>query len=139
MARFYIGLVDKGGEGWGVTFPDLPGCTSGGKTMDDLFEMSVESVRLWVDATLDQGVGLPVARTMDQLLADEEVKETIGAIGPVSFIQVPLLRDSGRTVRANLSFDAGLLDAIDGAAKRLGATRSSYLATAAREKIARGE
>ena len=138
MAIFYIGIVDKGGEGWGVTFPDLPGCTSGGGTMAELFDMAVEAVRLWADATLIDSVGLPRARTLDDLLADPEVQETIAEVGPVSFIQVPLLRDTGRTVRPSVSMDAGLVEAIDAAAKRLGATRSSFLASAAREKIARG-
>src|SRR5450756_729220 len=45
------------------------------------------------------------------------------------------LLDSGRAVRANLSLDAGLLDAIDEAAKAHGLTRSAFLASAAREKI----
>ncbi|MGO8972077.1 MAG: hypothetical protein ACLQNV_00915, partial [Steroidobacteraceae bacterium] len=43
--------------------------------------------------------------------------------------------DAGRPVRANLSLDAGLLDAIDEAAKAHGLTRSAFLASAAREKI----
>ena len=48
---------------------------------------------------------------------------------------VPLVLDTGRAVRANLSLDAGLLDAIDEAAKAHGLTRSAFLASAAREKI----
>ncbi len=47
----------------------------------------------------------------------------------------PLLLDAGRSVRANLSLDAGLLDASDEAAKAHGLTRSAFLASAAREKI----
>ena len=48
---------------------------------------------------------------------------------------VPLVLDAGRPVKANLSLDAGLLDAIDEAAERRGLTRSAFLASAAREKI----
>jgi metal-responsive CopG/Arc/MetJ family transcriptional regulator len=48
---------------------------------------------------------------------------------------IPLLRESGRPVRANVSIDAGLLETIDEAAGRLGLTRSAFLASAAREKI----
>ena len=51
------------------------------------------------------------------------------------FILVPLLMMSGRSVKANISLDQGLLDAIDEAAKRVGVTRSGFLASAAREKI----
>jgi metal-responsive CopG/Arc/MetJ family transcriptional regulator len=50
----------------------------------------------------------------------------------------PLLIDSGRTVRANVSFDAALLDAIDAAAKERGLTRSAFLSSAARGKIMAG-
>ncbi len=49
---------------------------------------------------------------------------------------VPLLMESGRSVKANISLDQGLLEAIDEAAKRIGVTRSSFLASAARDKIA---
>jgi hypothetical protein len=48
---------------------------------------------------------------------------------------VPLLLDAGRTVKANVTFDAGLLEAIDSEAQRRGLTRSAFLASAAREKI----
>ena len=51
-------------------------------------------------------------------------------------IVIPVLIDSGRPAKANLSLDSGLLDAIDDAAKASGLTRSSFIATAAREKIA---
>jgi metal-responsive CopG/Arc/MetJ family transcriptional regulator len=48
---------------------------------------------------------------------------------------IPLLLDAGRTVRANLTLDAGLLEAIDEAASQRGITRSAFLASAARDKI----
>jgi hypothetical protein len=51
------------------------------------------------------------------------------------FAYVPLVLDTGRPVKANLSLDAGLLNAIDEAAERRGLTRSAFLASAAREKI----
>lgn len=51
---------------------------------------------------------------------------------------VPLLRDAGRPAKANLSLDAGLLQAIDEAAEAHGLTRSAFIASAAREKIKEG-
>jgi len=48
---------------------------------------------------------------------------------------VPLVLDKGRSVRANLSIDAGLIEAIDAEAKRRGLTRSSFLASAALDKL----
>ena len=55
-----------------------------------------------------------------------------------SAVMIPLLLDSGRTVRANVSLDAALLDAIDAAANERGLSRSAFLASAAREKIMAG-
>ena len=49
---------------------------------------------------------------------------------------IPLSPDSGRPVRANLSIDASLLEAIDEAARPRGLTRLAFIASAAREKIA---
>ena len=48
---------------------------------------------------------------------------------------VPLVLDAGRSAKANLSLDAGLLEAIDEAAAARGVSRSAFLASAAREKI----
>ena len=70
----------------------------------DLFSMSMEAVRLWADSALSAGP-LPKPRDVDALLQDQEVRATIEAIGPVSFIEVPLLRDAGRAVRTNERLD----------------------------------
>ena len=52
-----------------------------------------------------------------------------------AFVVLPLIVESGRPTRANISLDAGLLQSIDMAAKARGLTRSAFLASAAREKI----
>lgn len=46
-----------------------------------------------------------------------------------------MVLDAGRSVRANLTMHAGLLEAIDTAAVRAGITRSAFIANAAREKL----
>jgi hypothetical protein len=43
--------------------------------------------------------------------------------------------EAGRAVRASLTFDAGLLKAIDAEATKRGLTRSAFLASAARERL----
>jgi hypothetical protein len=48
---------------------------------------------------------------------------------------IPVVLDAGRSVRANLTFDAGLLEAIDAEAERRGLTRSAFLASVARERL----
>ncbi|MGO9755614.1 MAG: DNA-binding protein, partial [Roseiarcus sp.] len=75
---------------------------------------------------------LPRNRTTAEILAAGEIDIAAGEAAVI----IPVLVDDGRTVRANLTFDAGLLRAIDAAATQRGLTRSAFLASAAREKIA---
>jgi hypothetical protein len=79
------------------------------------------------------GVAVPPASTTAEVLADPENHPDVAAAE--SAVLIPLMLDAGRTVRANVTFDAGLLEAIDAEAKRRGLTRSAFLASAAREKI----
>ena len=73
----------------------------------------------------------PKARTTIEILASGEIDVAAGEAA----VLIPVLIDEGRTVRANLTFDAGLLGAIDAAAIERGLTRSAFRASAAREKI----
>ena len=129
----YIALVDGKTGAYGVVVPDLPGCTSAASTTDEALSNAVEAVRLWAEDAIDDGETLPRPRSAEVLRADPEIAAAL-AEGAV-LVFVPLLLDAGRAVRANLSLDAGLLDAIDEAAKAHGLTRSAFLASAAREKI----
>jgi predicted RNase H-like HicB family nuclease len=132
MAR-YVALVDGRSGSYGLTVPDLPGCTSAAATIDEVLRRATEAVRLWAEDALADGEKLPKPRSIEAVRADPEVAAAL-AHGAVLAI-VPLVRDAGRPVKANLSLDAGLLAAIDEAAAARGLTRSAFLASAAREKI----
>ena len=135
MAR-YVALVDGKAGTYGVTVPDLPGCTSGGSTTDEALRNAVEAVRQWAEDAIADGEPLPQPRSVETLRADPEIAEAIAEGAALAI--VPLLLDAGRPAQANLSIDAGLLAAIDEAAEARGLTRSAFLATAAREKIESG-
>jgi predicted RNase H-like HicB family nuclease len=48
--RSYIAIICKEpGSAWGVHFPDLPGCTSAGTTMDEAVENAGKALRLWAE------------------------------------------------------------------------------------------
>ena len=135
MAR-YVALVDGKAGAYGVTVPDLPGCTSGGSMTDEALRNAVEAVRLWAEDAIADGEALPQPRSVEMLRADRAIADAIAEGAALAI--VPLLLDAGRPAKANLSIDAGLLAAIDEAAKARGLTRSAFLATAAREKIESG-
>ena len=61
--------------------------------------------------------------------------DEIDANNQETAVIISVILDSGRTVRANLTFDAGLLEAIDNEAQNRGLTRSAFLASAARERL----
>jgi predicted RNase H-like HicB family nuclease len=132
MAR-YVAIVDGKPGAFGVVIPDLPGCTSGGASVDEALRSAVEAITLWVEDARADGEEIPKPRPAEKLRNDPEVAAALADGGILAY--VPLVLDSGRPVKANLSLDAGLLDAIDEAAARRGLTRSAFLASAAREKI----
>jgi predicted RNase H-like HicB family nuclease len=130
----YVALLDGRPGAFGVVVPDLPGCSSGGATVDEAVANAQEAVALWADEMAAQGGEVPKPRSPEAVLADPEVAAAISEGSAI--VMVPLIRESGRPARVNISLDRGLLDAIDEAAAARKLTRSAFLASAAREKIA---
>jgi predicted RNase H-like HicB family nuclease len=129
----YVALVDGKPGSYGLTVPDLPGCTSAAATIDEILRRATEAVRLWAEDALADGEKLPKPHSMEALRADPEVAAALAQGAALAI--VPLALDAGRAAKANVSLDAGLLAAIDEAAAARGLTRSAFLASAAREKI----
>jgi predicted RNase H-like HicB family nuclease len=132
----YVALIDGKQSAYGVVVPDLPGCTSAGRTIDEAYSNAVEAVRLWVEDAETDGEKVPRSRSVEAMRADPAIAAALA--GGAVIAMVPVLRDAGRPAKANLSLDAGLLEAIDEAAAAHGLTRSAFIASAAREKIKQG-
>jgi predicted RNase H-like HicB family nuclease len=131
MAR-YIALIDGEAGAYGVAFPDCPGCTAMGDTVDEALSNGADALREWMADRVAAGVSPPDARSADAILADPEEAEAVeGAV----MASVPLFLDAGRAVRVNLSLDAAALAMIDEAAGKRGLTRSAFLVSAARDKV----
>ena len=129
----FVAIVDGAPGAYGVVVPDLPGCTSGGETIDAALRNAVEAVTLWVEDAHAEGEKIPQPLSAETLKKRPEIAAALADGGVLAY--VPLVLDAARPVKANLSLDAGLLNAIDEAAERRGLTRSAFLASAAREKI----
>lgn len=128
--RHYIAVVHQEGDSaFGVHFPDAPGCFSAADEADALLAEASTALALHLE-----DMDAPAARSMDDIRADPGVQADLAA--GAFLLAVPHLSLVGRTVRANVTFDAGLLQAIDQTAKRRKLTRSSYLAELARRDIA---
>ena len=134
MSTHYVAVIEKEKDSaFGVWFPDVEGCFSAGDTLEEAAINAAAALRQHTEAVESAGRRLPVARAVDAVLRDKDVKESLKT-GAILFA-VPLLADAGRTVRINISLDKALVDQIDSAASARGLTRSAFIARAAREKI----
>ena len=124
MSR-YVVLVDGKVGAYGVTVPDLPGCTAMGATVEEALANTVEAMRDWADVTEEVGGTVPVPQAAEALRADPDVAEAL-ATGAM-LATVVMVRETGRPVKANLSLDSGVLATLDAEAKRAGLTRSAMV------------
>ena len=130
----YAVVIDGEPGAFGLWVPDMPGCTSMGETVDSLLLNAQEALRMWAEDAAADGEPLPAPRSFVEVAKDPDVAAALKKGAALAI--VPLLIESGRPVKANLSLDAWLLAAIDEAAAARGLTRSAFLSSAAREKIA---
>lgn len=131
MADNVYALVHEGDRAFGISFPDFPGCISGGDTIDDAIRRGREALAFHVEGMVEDGDDLPVPRTLTDLRKDPEFRED--AEGAV-IVSVPIDLP-GKAVRVNISMDERLLDSVDRAAAASGQSRSAFLAAAARALI----
>jgi predicted RNase H-like HicB family nuclease len=129
--KHYIGIIDGAKDVWGVRIPDFPGCHGAGATPSEAVTDATFALRVFATDMIDSGEALPEPRSLVDVLDSLKDQGEPGG----GAVYVPLLVDKLRSVRANISLDAGLLEQIDAEAKRRGLTRSAFLASAALDKI----
>lgn len=130
----YFALVDGEPGAYGVAFPDLPGCTAMGGTLEDALKTGALALADYVATVEDRGGKVPTARSLDELQGDPEVTDAI-VEDKACLVAVLLVRATGRSVRANLSLDEGLVAAIDAAARSRGVTRSGMVSIIVRQHL----
>lgn len=127
MKYFYAVVHKDADSAFGVHFPDLPGCFSAADEIEQLVPNACEALELWFEDAAEE----VEPRSLDEVRGRAAADLAEGAF----IVAVPRIRRSGRQVRANISLDRGMLDAIDRAAADRHLTRSAFLADAARNEI----
>jgi hypothetical protein len=94
----------------------------------DIVPQAVEALRF----AAENGV-LPEPSGHDAVVAREDVRAALAE--GAYLVSVPLIDNDSAIVRANVTFERGLLQAIDEAARACSLTRAAFLATAARHEI----
>ena len=74
--RHYYGVIEVGGDGFGIYFPDFPGCVSAGDTIDDVIAMGHEALQFHIDGMVEDGEAIPNPSEVD---LDAERAEVPGA------------------------------------------------------------
>lgn len=60
MAYIYPAIFEQNNDNsYTITFPDLPGCISEGKNLDNAMEMAYKALTQWIEYLLDEKESLP--------------------------------------------------------------------------------
>ncbi len=124
----YVALIRKAADSdYSVDFPDVPGCGTAGKDLDEAMAFAREALAGHLQLLAEGGEALPEASSLEAVMADPENRDAVAALVPA-----PMIR--GKAVRVNVMIDEYLLTAIDRLAGDRG--RSEFLAEAARARVA---
>ncbi|MYK99238.1 MAG: hypothetical protein F4014_10660, partial [Gemmatimonadetes bacterium] len=118
----YPALIDGEKVAYGVSFPDLPGIVAMGDTIDEALMNAEEALREYAIETEIDG---------DAIVRPCELDEVV--VEPAQILTaVPLIRQSGRSVRIHMAINEGVAVFIDSEANRRGMTRTAYVEWMAR-------
>ncbi|PIQ50827.1 MAG: hypothetical protein COW02_18020 [Comamonadaceae bacterium CG12_big_fil_rev_8_21_14_0_65_59_15] len=112
---------------FGVMVPDLPGCFSAGETLDEAIQNAHEAIDLHCETLIEDGQDIPIGKTIAQHQSDPEFAGWVWAV-----VDVPVEKYLGPAEKINITVPRLLLSRIDAYAGAHGATRSGFLAQAAR-------
>jgi predicted RNase H-like HicB family nuclease len=125
----YIALIHKDPTSdYGVSFPDLPGCVSAGATLDEARAMAAEALAFHAEGMAEDGEALPPPSTLEAIMADRINHDAVA-------ILVDLPKQSGRSVRINITLPEAVLEEIDRFVAKNGLTRSGFLARVASKEL----
>lgn len=121
----YPAIVERAGDGdFSVFFPDLPGCTSAGHTIQEAVLNAEKALIGHLLVSNEYGDIINPPSSFDDIEKDPEIEEVARILVRSD---VP-----GQSVRLNITLDTCLVEAIDRVAKN----RSGFLARAALNELA---
>ena len=124
----YPALIDGEAGAYGVVFPDIPGVGAMGDTVDEALLNAEDALRDYAIEAEKDG----------EELAQPSPFQSIETPNGSQLTTIPLIRTSGRSVRAGLTLDEGVAEFIDAEARRRGMTRKAYITWMARRIAAMG-
>jgi predicted RNase H-like HicB family nuclease len=127
----YIALFEyeEHKNGYGVVFPDIPGCFSAGDNYDEAYRMAHEALAFHLDGLALENMPIPEPRTLEKIKTEWKdwkkwEKEYLFLVVPIAVFPV-----SEKSIRVNVMLPEGTLRRIDAVSKN----RSAFLASAAQQ------
>jgi predicted RNase H-like HicB family nuclease len=117
---------------YGVVVPDLPGCFSAGKSIDEAMEMSKEAIELHIEGLIEEGLPIPRSGTIEDHNRRREFAKGTWAVIAINPADLRL-----KTRRVNISMPERVLEAVDQYAVKTSETRSGLLVRAVTEYMGR--
>ncbi len=117
---------------YGVTVPDLPGCFSAGRTLDEALAAAREAIELHVEGLIEEGQTVPPAGSIEQHQRNPDYREGTWAVVSIDPAKLRL-----NAIRINITMPERVLDAVDRHAKEHGKTRSGLLVEAVNQYMGR--
>ena len=79
--RHYIALIHKDANSdYGVSFPDLPGVISAGRTLDEARAMAAEALAFHLEGLAEDGEAVPEPSTLEEIMAVAENKDGVAVL-----------------------------------------------------------
>jgi predicted RNase H-like HicB family nuclease len=117
----YVAYVRKDADSdYGVEFPDLPGCVTAGRTLDEALAMAEDALTGHLSVMAEHGDPIPAPRGLDALREDPHRGDAVAVL-------VRLDPDLHKPERVNVMLSRSLLRRIEAVAPN----RSRFLAEAA--------
>ncbi|GFZ99795.1 HicB family protein [Elstera cyanobacteriorum] len=124
---YYVAYIRKETDSdYGVEFPDLPGCVSAGRTLDEARAMAAEALAGHLAVLETLGEPIPQPSSLEALKDDPQ---QAGAV----LVLIDLPQDFLKAERVNVMIPRPLLGRIDAVS---GGNRSRFLVEAAEAKLA---
>lgn len=122
---------DRGSD-YGVTVPDLPGCFSAGRTLDEALAAAQEAIELHVEGLIEEGQPVPSPGPIERHQRNPDYRQGTWAIVRIDPSKLRL-----NAIRINITVPERVLDAVDRHARACGKTRSGLLVEAVSQYIGR--
>jgi len=79
MHKRYLVLIEKGEKSYGAYAPDVPGCISVGKTIEEALTNYQEAIEFHIEGMSKDGEAIPPSAHIEARFVEVEVPDTVSS------------------------------------------------------------